>query len=458
MNAAAKHIGPLVAQGPCRRGALAWDMASRFVEQIVGVAQAIAILVVSSFGLSVPVSAELCAVDEVPAATLLIPHFMVDLDACDAEGTSGLNTSGLNTVVKVTNAAPTTTLVHLTFWTDWGAPVLHYEIYLTGYDVETLDLADHFCNGNIAITGPNDNSHGHLSEDPAFPPNCENFFPFVNPAVTGALLDRLRLGHTGQPLSTIGGNCFSASHGDNVARGYLTLDVVNQCALLFPNQSGYFDNVTDFENKLLGEYFYVDASTGFYQSYPAVHLEADTENTVFSPGDHTFYSRFVNALATDRREPLPTTFGASFVRAEDVAVGTELLAWRESPGLNDPQGAACDSSPVEFPLAPPTILAFDEEENPIAAPLSADLQTQRLALVDVLPPSPAAGWLEMDMSHDAQGGLFGDGLTQAWVTTLTPRLDAVSRDPGDPPAPSPPFAGFPAISLDNLCTGRVLPP
>ncbi len=414
------------------------------------VARTVASLVVLSLGFSTPASSELCAVDEVPAATLLIPHFMVDLDACE--------TSGLNTVIKVTNASPTTTLAHLTFWTDWGAPVLHYEIYLTGFDVETLDLADHFCNGNIAITGPNTSPHGHLSQDPAFPPECENFFPFENPALTGALLDRLRLGHTGQSLSSSGDNCFSAGHGDNVARGYLTLDVVNQCALLFPNQFGYFSEVVGFENKLLGEYFYSDSSTGFYQSYPAVHLEADTDGMLFSPGDHTFYSRFVSALAIDRREPLPTTFGASFVRADSAAVGTELLVWRESPGLNDLQGAECGSSPVEFPLAAPDVLAFDEEENPIAVPLSADLQTQRLALADILPPSPAAGWLRMDMSHDAQGGLFGDGLTQAWVTSLTPRLISIARAPDEPPAPAPPYAGFPAISLDNICPGRVLPP
>ncbi|MEM7582500.1 MAG: hypothetical protein AAF560_03900 [Acidobacteriota bacterium] len=388
--------------------------------------------------------------DEVPAATLLIPHFMIDLDACDP--------AGLNTVVKITNASPEATVAQLTFWSDWGAPVIEYQIYLSGYDVETLDLADHFCNGNVAITGPNTSPHGHLSGDPAMLTDCDLFFPFQNPVLVGSILDRFRRGHTGQPLSSIGGNCFGATYGDNVARGYMTIDVVDRCALLFPHQGGYFQSVASFENRLLGEYFYVDPATGFYQSYPAIHIEADGEGLTFGPGDHTFYGRFVSGLATDRREPLPTTFGASFVRSEIVEVGTELLIWRESPGVLDSQGAVCDSSPGEFPLAAPEALAFDEEENPFAVSLAAELQTQRLVLVDSIPPSETAGWLLMDLSHDAQGGVFNDGLTQSWATTLTPRLDAVARDPGDPPAPSPPFAGFPAVHLDNLCAGRVLPP
>lgn len=390
--------------------------------------------------LATPASAVLCAVDEVPAATLLIPHFTVDLDACGA--------SGLNTIVKIANTAASSTIVHLTFWSDWGAPVLNYDVYLSGYDVETIDLADHFCNGNVAVTGSAVSPHGTLSGDPSQPAFCDLVFPLVNPAITGALLHRLRAGHTGQPLS--GDQCLGASHGDNVARGYLTIDVVEDCSLFFPTDQDYLSNVLSHENRLLGEYFYVDPSTGFYQSYPAVHLEADTSGLVFAPGDHTFYGRFSSALPFDRREPLPTTFGASFRQTESL--GTELVIWRESPGVTDPAGAVCGSSPGEFPLADPEILAFDEEENPLLALLEAPLQTQRVALQSGLPPTPEAGWLRMDLSHDAQGGVFNDGLTQSWVNVLSPRLTMISRGIGEPPEPAPPFAGFPALALDNLCT------
>ena len=390
--------------------------------------------------LAAPVPAVLCAVDEVPAATLLIPHFMVDLDACGSPG--------LNTVVKITNTEPTSTVVHLTFWTDWGAPVIDYDLYLTGFDVESLDLADHFCNGNVTVTGESVSPHGSLSGDPDQPPQCDLVLPLVNPALTASLLDRLRYGHTGQPAVASGG-CLGADHGDNVARGYLTIDVVNDCTFLFPSQPDYLSTFLSHENRLLGEYFYVDPASGFYQSYPAVHLEADTAGLTFGPGDHTFYGRYASALAIDRREPLPTTFGASFSRNEPL--GTELFVWRESPGVTDGEGATCGSSPAEFPLTAPEVLAFDEEENPILVPVEAPLQTQRVTLVEVLPPSPEAGWMRMNLRHLALAGVYNDGLAQAWVTTLSPRLVSVARGSGDPPEPLPPFAGFPAIALDNIC-------
>ena len=391
--------------------------------------------------LAAPASAVLCALDEVPAATLLVPYFEVDLEAC-AEG-------GMNTMVKVTNTSATNTIVHLTFWTDWGAPVINYSLYLTGFDVETIDLADHFCNGNITLTGPTDSPHGHLSEDPSFPPGCDVIFPFPpNPLLTPFFLDRLHDAHTGQMVDSAGG-CMGEDHGDNVARGYLTLDVVEQCNLLFPNQVGFFDGVASYQNKLLGEVVYVDSSSGFYQSYPAVHLEADTAGTTFQPEDHTFYGRFVSAQATDRREPLPTTFGASFTRLD--ASGTELLVWRESTGLNDPSGIACGGTPPDFPLRAPAVLAFDEEENPIAVPLAADLQTQRSALTAALPPASTAGWLRLDLRHGAVDA-YSDGLAQAWVGTLSPRLsEPISFDAVRPPELAPPYAGFPAVALDNIC-------
>ncbi len=395
-----------------------------------------------ALSLAAPASAVLCALDEVPAATLLVPYFEVDLDAC-AEG-------GMNTLVKVTNTSATNTIVHLTFWTDWGAPVIDYDLYLTGFDVETLNLADHFCNGNISITGPGVNSHGDLSQDPSVPPGCDVIFPFPpNPVLTPLFLDRIRNAHTGQPVVSASSGCMGEDHGDNVARGYLTLDVVEQCNLLFPNEPDYFNGIASYQNKLLGELVLVDTSTGFYQSYPAVHLEADTAGTTFLPGDHTFYGRFVSALATDRREPLPTTFGASFTRLNET--GTELLVWRESTGLNDPFGTACGGPPPEFPLATPDLLAFDEEENPIAVPLAVDLQTQRATLTDVLPPTSPAGWLRLDLRHNAVDA-YSDDLAQAWVGTLSPRLaPPISRDVALPPAPSPPYAGFPAVALDNIC-------
>ena len=38
-------------------------------------------------------------------------------------------------------------------WTDWGVPTLAFDIYLTGYDVQTLNLRDLFA-GNLPMTVP----------------------------------------------------------------------------------------------------------------------------------------------------------------------------------------------------------------------------------------------------------------------------------------------------------------
>src|SRR3954453_16150880 len=81
---------------------------------------------------AVPASAILCNIDVSPAATLLLPYFEVDLS----------NPNGLTTLVSVNNSSAQAVLAHVTIWSDLSVPVLAFNIYLTGYDVQTINLRD----------------------------------------------------------------------------------------------------------------------------------------------------------------------------------------------------------------------------------------------------------------------------------------------------------------------------
>src|SRR3954467_6543090 len=91
----------------------------------------IVLLVAAAFA-SLPARAIRCTADEVPAATLLLPYFEVDLG----------NTGGNTTLFSVNNAAATAVLAHVVVWSDLSVPVLDFNLYLTGYDVQTISLRD----------------------------------------------------------------------------------------------------------------------------------------------------------------------------------------------------------------------------------------------------------------------------------------------------------------------------
>src|SRR5262245_54961643 len=76
--------------------------------------------------------AEIGTIDEVPAATLLVPYFEVDL----------VNANGITTLFSINNATSTAAVAHVTFWTDQSIPSLDFDVYLTGYDVQTINVRD----------------------------------------------------------------------------------------------------------------------------------------------------------------------------------------------------------------------------------------------------------------------------------------------------------------------------
>ena len=101
--------------------------------------------------------------DNVPAATLLLPYFEVDLD----------NADGITTLFSVNNASAAPALAHVTIWTDLSVPILDFDVYLTGYDVQSFNLRDILVDGTLPVTGPDVSNLGRLlARAHGVYPNC----------------------------------------------------------------------------------------------------------------------------------------------------------------------------------------------------------------------------------------------------------------------------------------------
>ena len=289
--------------------------------------------------------AEICSLDNAPAATLLLPYFEVDLD----------HPGGLTTLFTVNNASATAIITNLVIWTDLGVPTLNFPLYLTGYDVQTFNLRDVF-NGVLQQTAtrgqdPSDtiSPQGAYSQDVNFA-SCTGLLPFP-PVLPAAFLASLRAAHTGRSSAVLGG-CAGRNLGDNVARGYVTIDTVNQCTLRTPDfLVGYFGpgGVATDQNVLWGDFFYVDPASNYADGENMVRVEAFPG--AFKPGDATFYGRYVNHSGIDNREPLATVWASRFVAGGDFSGGTDLIAWRDSGRAVKPSPAVRHLS--DFPWSSP---------------------------------------------------------------------------------------------------------
>src|SRR6266550_4718433 len=82
-----------------------------------------------------------CDIKVAPAATLMLPYFEVDTNP---------NVPGQTTLFTITNVSRYPQIAHVTLWTDWAYPVLTFNIFLTGYDVQAINLYDVIARGTIA--------------------------------------------------------------------------------------------------------------------------------------------------------------------------------------------------------------------------------------------------------------------------------------------------------------------
>jgi hypothetical protein len=376
--------------------------------------------------------ADLCTIDAVPAATLLLPNFEVD--------TTAGNGAGLTTLFSINNASAAPALAHVTLWTDWSVPTVDFDIFLTGYDVVTVNLYDVVVNGNIPITAdlqsdgadlisPNG---GHTTWDGSFT-NCQAFFPnFNNPVITGSILDRVFNGHQGNTVAAVGGGYMGQPFQDGIARGYVTIDNAQQCSTDFASDPDYFDNgnpgaVASNVNQLWGDWFKVDPVNAFAQGDNLVHIEADdafnADNGILMPSvpsnptNYTFYGRFTQASGgDDNREPLGTTWGTRYINGGGFD-GSSITVWRDST-QNTTQESYGSGGPDWNPLNESQIVCFSEQEDAeelcfsagggvISPPTGPDdpacipLETNVIAIGEgSLAPSWDFGWCYFNLNID----------------------------------------------------------
>jgi hypothetical protein len=404
--------------------------------------------------LAVPANAVICTVDDVPGATLLLPYFEVDL----------ANTNGVTTLFSINNASATAVLAHVVVWSDLSVPVLDFNVYLTGYDVQSINMRDILA-GNLPQTAsagqdPTDaiSPKGDFSQDINFA-SCTGQLP--TGALPATFVSHLQTALTGQFSNLLGG-CAGLAYGDNIARGYVTVDTVNNCTLRFPGDLGYFGaggsgDATN-QNVLWGDYFYVNSATNRADGETLVHIEASATNPETSvSGQYTFYGRYVNWTAVDNREPLATNFAVRFLNGGPFSGGTNLIAWRDSKVR---QGAfKCGTTPAWYPLGQEQIVIFDEQEHPsvpTTIPVSPQppqsgiipfpAETQSTAVGGAAFPVPYKfGWLFLNLNTTvaAAGSVPPEdpAAAQAWVEAVMSALGRYS-------------VGFDAIKLDSACTAN----
>jgi len=405
-------------------------------------------------GSSRPASATVCHTESVPAATLLLPYFEVNLD----------DPNGLTTLFSVNNASATAVLAHVSIWSDLAVPVLNFNVYLTGYDVATINLRDVIVFGNLpqtASTGqdPNDkiSPKGDFSQDINFV-SCQGILP--PPPLPAAYLTHLQHALTGKPSPVLKGLCAGQALGDNVARGYVTVDTVDNCTLRFPGDAGYFGaggsgDATN-QNVLWGDVFFVNSAENFASGNPLVHIEASATNPQTSvPGQYTFYGRYVNWQATDNREPLATNFAARFVNGGAFSGGTFYHVWRDSKSA--PAAFDCaDLGPSWYPLGQEGLVIFDEQEhpqlpqsfpvspqprNPTLIPFPAEANSTQVGGAS-LPVPYAFGWIYLNLNTTIAGNPNppeDPAAAQAWVEV---QMRAEGRYE----------VGYSATRLDSACT------
>jgi hypothetical protein len=406
---------------------------------------------VSLLGLSGQAFALIGTIDDVPAATLLLPYFELDL----------ANQSGVNTLFSINNASATAVLAHVTVWTDQSVPALDFDVYLTGYDVQTVSMRDILQNGNLPVTAsvgqdPDDDisPQGPVSQDINFA-SCGTL-PYSPGEVSASFRAHLQAWFQGNQ-SPATGNCAGSKQPDtNVLRGYVTVDTVNACNLFFPSDWAFYAPFITDQNVLWGDYFYVnpDPVTGnFAEGETLVHIESCP--TCFAPGDHTFYGRYNGASADDGREPLPTTTAVRFLNGGGFTGGTDLIVWREADESDSAYGCANQGPTTWYPLEATQIVIFDEQEQPVTAddcPSGDPTCTQEITIpneanrvdvaADLLAPFDF-GWVWLNLQHTEVTPIYGDTAAQSWVTAV---MDAEGRF----------SVGFDAIQIDNANTANTV--
>jgi hypothetical protein len=388
------------------------------------------IVLAGLLALAGPATATIGTTDNVPAATLMLPYFEVDLD----------NAEGINTLFSINNSAAEAVLTKVVVWSDQSIPVLNFNVYLTGYDVQTISMRDLLVLGNVprtASVGQDQvdtiSPQGPLSQDINFA-SCTQL-PLANPAISSSFRAHLQAWLTGNE-SPETHNCAGSKHpvGPRIARGYVTIDTVNACNIFFPGDwTTYGPFLTD-QNVLWGDWFMVNPGQNFAQGDMLVHIESCP--SCFVPGDHTFYGRYNAGVADDDREPLPTTWASRYLNGGPINGGTSLLIWREGNASSAAYSCALQGPPSWYPLGVKQVLIFNEHEEPVTEASSIPNEAQRVSVADDLLSPFDFGWVYLNLQHSELIAGYADDAAQSWVITV---MDAAGRF----------SVGYDVLQLDN---------
>jgi len=333
-------------------------------------------------------------IDAVPAATLLLPYFEVDLSS----------STGPTTVFTVINGGAAPVIAHICLWTDRGVPTYNFDVTLTGYDVQPVNLRDLFEKNAAGID-------------------------------FSGVPDRVIYSHTGQPVDPNAqpAECAGRDFGDNHARGYVTIDTTNTNTTLFPGDPGYFvsggNGIAINLNVLWGEYSYIDLDNNFAQGEQMVHIEASSSDAlVTTNGNYTFYGGLVGGDASDNREPLNTAWSVPYKTGGMDSEGTDIIYWRDPKEPVTASEGLCFPSTGLFPLANAETVVFDDAENAqvIQNSFVFPAVCGRLRVGDPdLQPAFDSGWIYFETDYPSSGTLFGTR-GQSWVTVVSSALGRFS--------------------------------
>ncbi len=334
-------------------------------------------------------------IDNVPAATLLFPYFEVDLS----------NANGRSTVVSVSNSSATAMMVNATIWTNVGVPVHNFNMYLTGFDTQSIDLRS-VLTGTLPRTAsdgqdPTDtiSPQGPISQDINFATCNGGLLPPAN--LSPAAVAELQALLTGRSSTITAGQCAGLTLGDNVARGYITMDTANQCGANRPTDAGYFvsggGGVATGQNTLIGDYMLIDRSQNRMTLENAVAIEADPTSPQTSvAGQYTFYGRVVGWTAADNREPLATSWA---VQGDNNT--SSAIIWR------DPKvqitSFACSGMPSYAPMGQEGLAFFDmsgdytDPTNLSFAPVATQISPMNAATMG-FPATTKMAWAFMNLN------------------------------------------------------------
>src|SRR4051794_7487291 len=321
-----------------------------------------------------------CDIKVGPAATLLLPYFEVDLAA----------TGEQTTLLTITNVSRYSQIAHVTLWTDWSFPVFTFNVFLAGYDVQSMNLKDILVSGMVASpvgTGPTTAKSplGPLTSPPSGPGYANpNFKTAIEcDAVPGVISQTLMAvvrraltdgiynpGNSAACPSIVGG-----PHANAI--GYATIDIVGSCTSRLPSDPLYYTTDLLFDNVLIGDYQQIGPrpGNGVLAAFdaggnPMVHIRAVPEgggagSNVVTELPYTFYDRYTPATnrVQDRRQPLPSTFAARYIQGGPGAFATNYTIWREGFGAG-----ACGSSLVYNGFLPAADISRSNEHDTVSAP------------------------------------------------------------------------------------------